>query len=70
MAHRAIAPSPSLGSAMRRATKAAAAQPLSETQIAVTGSKACSRASGTPASAPKIRMGSATLNTNFNKLRP
>ena len=70
MAHSAMAPSPVFGNPKRRATNAAAPQPASEMQIAVTGSSACSRASGTPASAPKIRMGRPTLNTKPSSARP
>ena len=60
MAHRDIAPSPFFGRRKRRARNAAAAQPASAVQTAMTGSNACSRTSVTPESAPKIRMGRAT----------
>ena len=60
MAHSDIAPSPFFGSRKRRARNAAAAQPASAVHTAITGSSACSRASVTPESAPKMRMGSAT----------
>ena len=60
IAHNDIAPSPFFGRRKRRARNAAAAQPASAVQTAMAGSKACSRASVTPESAPKIRMGNTT----------